>query len=472
MPKNILIVGGGISGLALLHYLKRKYIQRGDVRILLLEKNDRLGGTIRSVRGGGCLFETGPNGFLDSKTRTLEFVKELGLENCLVRAGEEAGIRYLSVNNTLYPLPTNPKSFLSFKLLSPLEKLRILGEFFVPKGGGPDESVYDFGKRRLGEKFARIFLDPMVSGIYGGDAQKTNLKAVFPKIYALEKEHGSLFKAMIRLRKGAKTRADNREGGDVGMPKGTLTSFQGGLSQVIDAVGNQYRENVRLSEEITAVFRQGDCYTAVSSGGRQYAADELFICAPAYGAAPMLKDFDRQLSKELGEIRYAPMAVIGLVYPIGRFPRRPRGYGYLIPSSEKKEILGVLFESDIFPGRCGDNQVLFRVMIGGARHPDILSKTKDELIRPALEEVALLAGKTTAGETAIHTSEEPQEIFFVPWTKAIPQYDSAYCEVLPRVQQRLRQYPGLHLAANYLNGVSLNDCIESAWQAAENSSVA
>jgi len=204
MSKNIIIIGGGISGLALLHYLKQKYIDREDIHIQLLEKNERLGGTIGSAKKNGCLYETGPNGFLDSKKRTLKFVQELDLEKCLVKADEDSKIRYLSVGNKLHRLPLGPKDFLSFKLLNPLEKIRVLGEYFIPKRCDPDESVYDFGKRRLGEKFSKIFLDPMVSGIYGGDARNANLKSVFPGIYALEEEYGSLVKAMIRIRRARK----------------------------------------------------------------------------------------------------------------------------------------------------------------------------------------------------------------------------------------------------------------------------
>jgi oxygen-dependent protoporphyrinogen oxidase len=463
MKKHIVIIGGGISGLATLHYLKQKYIHDNKhVELLLLEKNDHLGGTIRSISKEGCLFETGPNGFLDSKKRTLDLVKDLGLDNALVKADQQSKVRYLSVNNTLHQLPSSLKTFLSFKLLNPLEKFRILGEFFVPKKSDPAESVYDFGKRRLGEKFSKVFLDPMVSGIYGGDARSANLKSVFPKIYALEEEYGSLFKAMIMIRKAKKG-----SGSGMGAPAGELTSFQNGVAQLIEAAGTKYKESIRLDQDIKMISSQNDQYVIYSNDGQRYTADELFLCAPAYSAGPMIKDVSPRLSQELTKIHYAPIAVVGLVCPLEYFSKKPCGYGYLIPSSEEKEVLGVLFEGNIFPGRCREGQVYLRVMIGGARHPDILSKTREELVHLAVEEMDALLGKKGEGGG----KGNPRELFFKPWPKAIPQYDLVYCEAKKAIEDELRNIPNLHLVANYLNGVSLNDCIESAFQGAQKSSV-
>jgi len=462
MGKQIVIIGGGISGLALLHYLKQKYIYHDHVNILLLEKNGHLGGTIRSIIKDGCLFETGPNGFLDSKKRTLDLIRELDLETSLVKASQESKIRYLSVNNTLHQLPSNLKTFLSFKLLNFTEKLRVLGEFFIPKKNDPCESVYDFGKRRLGEQFSKIFLDPMVSGIYGGDARNTNLKAIFPRIYALEEEYGSLFKAMIKIRKAKKNTSN-----EMGTSTGTLTSFQGGVVQLINAVGKKYEANIRLNQDIKEISSLDNQYTIISTDGQEYTADEIYFCAPSYSVGLMIKGVNHRLSCELAKIHYAPIAVIGLVYPLQYFKEKPKGYGYLIPSSEEKEVLGVLFEGNIFPGRCRKDQVLFRVMIGGARYPDILSKTKEELVKLAVEEIETSIGKIEDKGG----NGSPQELFFMPWAKAIPQYDLLYCEAVKAIEDELKTIPNCHLVANYLNGVSLNDCIESAYQSAQRSTV-
>ncbi|HQP10968.1 MAG TPA: protoporphyrinogen oxidase, partial [Candidatus Omnitrophota bacterium] len=373
MRRRIVIVGGGISGLALLHYLKQNC---GHEEIVLLEKNDHLGGTIRSLKKQGCLFETGPNGFLDSKPRTLALIKELGLESSLIRADESSRVRYISLRQTLHPFPTTPQNFCSSRLLNPFEKVRILGEFFVPRATHPEETVYEFGKRRLGERFSQVFLDPMVSGICGGDSRQTNLKAAFPRIYQLEQEYGSLFKAMIKIRKAKKKTQKQSQRAAIGSPTGTLTSLRGGLSEIVEAAGRRYEADICLQAPVETVFLKDGRYEVHCANGKQYIADQLFLCSPAYGASRMLKNIDQSLCEELEKIRYAPMAVIGLVFSEKYFAKKPRGYGYLIPSLEKKEVLGVLFESDIFPGRCAPGQVLLRVMIGGARHPDIIRKSR------------------------------------------------------------------------------------------------
>jgi oxygen-dependent protoporphyrinogen oxidase len=460
MSQNIIIIGGGISGLALLHYLKQRYGREDGVNILLLEKDARLGGTIRSIQKDGNLFETGPNGFLDSKPRASALMKELGLEGSLARADQASKVRYLSVQNTLHAFPLNPRGFLSFKLLTPFEKLRVFGEWFVPKGRNPDESVYDFGKRRFGEQFARVFLDPMVSGIYGGDARRVILRTVFPKIYHLEQEHGSLFKALVKTRRVQQ----GREGSALGVPAGTLTAPRQGMARLIEAIGTRYREHVLLNQDVVSVAGGQHHYRIRLRDGRELTADDLFVCAPAYSAGPMLKGVSEKMAAALGRIDYAPLAVVGLVVPLKCLAARPKGYGYLVPSSERKEVLGVLFESNIFPGRCGEDRMLFRVMVGGARHPRILNKTQEELVGLALNEITL--GTGAGGRRPVLAGEDVEEVFFTPWERAIPQYDLEHRAAVDIIEEELRGRPRLHLVANYWKGVSLNDCIENAYQAA------
>jgi len=467
MSKSILIIGGGISGLAVLHYLKQKYAGRPDVEVLLLEKDAAAGGTVRSVVRNGCLFETGPNGFLDSsplrpigslregpngqrepngKPRTLELVAELGLVGELVKAGRDAQVRYICLNNVLHPFPMSPGGLFGFRPMRLREKLRVFAEPFVARGTDPGESVYGFGARRLGEKFSRLFLDPMVSGIYGGDARETVLKAAFGRIHELEQRYGSLFKAMMRLRKG-------------GMPKGTLTSFHRGQAQLTDALARRYQTDIRFNEEVRSVTRSSGCFAVVTAAAR-YEADEVFVCAPAHQAATIIKEMSPALAGELEKVRYSPMAVIGMVFPRKAFQRPPAGFGYLIPSSEGKEVLGVLFESNIFPGRCGEGEILLRIMAGGARHLDILSRSREELIALALKEI----------RTTLKTDAAPVETFFAQWPKAIPQYDRACVAAEAKIAEELNRWPGLYLVANYRKGVSLNDCVENAYQSAQRAS--
>ncbi len=456
MAKTIIIVGGGISGLALLHYLSQRYGQHPDIHIRLLEKEGRAGGTIQTMDAHGCLFETGPNGFLDSKERTLELVRELGLGGEIVKAEEQSKIRYISTRGSLYALPSGPRSFLAFPPLTVLDKVRVLGEILVPRGCDPDESVYAFGQRRLGERFAQIFLDPMISGIYGGDAGRINLRAAFPRIYQLEQEFGSLFKAMIGLKK--QKRAGQTS--SAGMPTGTLTSFLHGQTRFVEALTRRYEKNICFRQDVTAVSHHPGHFI-VHAGGKQHEADELFLSVPAYRAADILKGISPALAADLSRVEYAPIAVVGLVFPLCVFPKPPRGFGYVIPSGEKKEVLGVLFESNIFPQRCPEGQILFRVMVGGARHPDILKRSQEDIIRLAADEV----------RAAFSVTANPLQTMFAAWPKAIPQYTRDYFDIQNGLEKQLKNWSRLRLVANYRGGVSLNDCIESAYRAAQQSCV-
>ena len=301
--------------------------------------------------------------------------------------------------------------------------------------------MYDFGVRRFGKKFADIFLDPMVSGIYGGDARVTVLRAAFGRIYELEQQYGSLFKAMMKLGKG-------------GIPKGTLTSFRRGQAQLTGTLARRYKEDIRFNEEVKNITRVSGRF-AVATAAARHEADEVFVCAPAYQAAAMVKEMSPIMARELEKIRYSSMAVIGLVFPRKAFVSPPKGFGYLIPSSEGREALGVLFESNIFPGRCGKEEILLRIMAGGARHPEILKKSREELTALAVKEI----------QTLLKANAQPVETFFARWPKAIPQYDRAYVAAGRGLEEELKKWPGLHLVANYRKGVSLNDCIENAWQA-------
>lgn len=454
MAKQILIVGGGISGLAVLHHLKAKYGHRKDVQIKLFEKSDSLGGTIKTIHRDGFFFETGPNGFLSSKPSTLEFVSELGLEGSLLEASSEAEERFILSDNTLFKIPLSPMDFLGFRPLSAAQKLRMLGEIFVAKGKNPDETVFEFGQRRLGQKFAELFLDPMVAGVFAGDARQLNLRFAFPRIYEIEQTYGSLFKGMICLARQKKPAKGERRINVA--PKGRLTSFNKGMGELIEALGVKYKDSITLGQEVESLSRANNRFVVETNSGEQ-SFDEVFLCAPAYSAAKIVWGFNKKLAEDLRRINYASIAVVGLVYNRSAFDKPPRGFGYLIPSNEKKEVLGALFSSNIFPNRSDNNHILVQVMIGGARNPESINRGQDELIKMAQDEVSSI----------LKAHVLPQQTFFAAWPMGIPQYDMNYASLITSITNELSVVRNLHIAANYIGGVALNDCILNAKIAAQ-----
>ncbi len=458
MPKNITIIGGGISGLTVLHYLKQKYAQRSDVQIRLLEKENSLGGTIRSIRKENFLFETGPNGFLASKETTLDLINALGIRDKLLAAKSESKKRFMALNNKLFSIPLGPISFLLFKPFSIFDKLRILREVTIPKNPDPGESVYDFAKRRLGTRFAELFIDPMIKGIFGGNARELNLKCAIPRIYELEEMYGSLFKAMFALAK--QKRKEGEKEIYNGLPKGQLTSFQNGMGELIDALSQKYRDSICQNEEVCGISRSNNRFILQTTKG-EYSCEEVFLCAPAYAGAHILFSFNKTLAEALKKIYYAPIAVVGLAYRKTAFEIQPDGFGYLIPSQEKKDVLGVLFSSQIFQNRSDANHVLLQVMIGGAGSERLFDQPQDKILELAKNEI----------KTVLEAKQDPVKEFYSFWQKGIPQYNLNYPELTRMIEQEASKIRGFFLCANYIGGISVNDCIAHAKLAAEKSSL-
>jgi len=444
MSKQIIIIGGGISGLTVLHHLRGKYRSRSDVEIKLLEMNEQPGGTIQTVRRNGVQYECGPNGFLDSKISTWELAKELNLEHELIAAGPASKIRHICSGNTLHAL-SSPSSLFSFKLLSFWEKWHLLGEWSRPKGDDPDETVYEFGKRRLGEGFAKYFLEPLVSGVYGGDAKALSLRHAFPRMYALEQDHGSLLKgALAFASKPEKRKRKN------------LWSLRNGMGALIEALASAHKEAILCGMQVMSVVKSENGYR-VSAGGQNFIADELILSVPAYAAADLLLEIDPVLAKSLRSIFYAPVVVVGLLYRDDQIGEKSEGFGYLRVASEGSEVLGVLFSSNIFSHRAPPGQKLFQLILGGARHPDTIRQSDEQLLDLARKEL----------ETILKANGRPVDQFLVRYGRGIPQYDLTYARVIGSIKERTLKHKGLHLLANYLDGVAINDCTANAKKLAE-----
>ncbi len=455
MNKNIIIVGGGISGLTTLHYLRKKYQQRNDITIALLEREAQPGGTIRTVVRNNYFYETGPNGFLDSKPSTLLLANELGLKDQLIAASPATKTRFICVQNVLYPLPANPIEFLNFKPLHLSDKIRVLQELFIAKGSNASETVYEFGTRRLGENFAKYFLDPMVSGIFGGNAQDLNLKHAFPRIHDIEQHYGSLFKGMAAL--AFKKRRNRRKNSlTAGQPTGQLWSFQKGMGQLTEQLAATDSDAIKTGVNVEQIISQNKGY-CLKTSDQDYFADEVILSVPAFAAADMLTGLNSDLSAHLRKIPYASIAVVGLVYKTEQFKNLPQGFGYLRPTHEGQEALGVLFSSNIYPARCPKGEMLFQIMLGGACQPDTVRKSDQQLFDLAQQEITRILG----GEG------EPKDQFLLRWGQAIPQYNRSYPQTYQNIIKASASHPHVHLLANYLNGVSLNDCTANAQKLTE-----
>jgi oxygen-dependent protoporphyrinogen oxidase len=298
------IVGAGLSGLATGFYVKRT---RPDADLVVFEANPGPGGAMHTEVIDGFRFEAGPNGFLTNKPDCLQLVRDSGAAEHLLPSSDLARKRFIYTDR-LHRMPESPPLFVKSKLLSWRQKLRMAGEIFVPAmREGPDESLRDFGNRRLGAGFTSVFLDAMSAGIYGSTPDKLSVEAAFPLVVALEREYGGLFRGMIARRK--------KEAG----PGGVLTSTKGGISTLAHHLRGVIEAEWRFDEPVQAVERAGAGFRIISTAGAAE-VDRVAICATSYAAAGMVQPLDAELARRLTAIDYSPIAVVGFGYRRLRYP--------------------------------------------------------------------------------------------------------------------------------------------------------
>lgn len=449
--ERIVVIGGGVSGLASAWFLTRA---RPSAHVTVLEKEAQPGGCARSDTVDGYVVDRGPNGFLTNVPESYELAEAVGLGEVLAPATEAAKDRSLWFKGALRSLPSGPGSFLTSELLSPLAKARVALEPFVGRASpGTDETVHGFASRRLGREFADAFIAPMVLGITAGDARKTSLGSLFPRLKRLEDEHGGLVRGMIARQSEAKRSKATEAGGPAG-PGGRLTSFAGGgVETLIAGLRDALGDRVRTGATATAVRRSPDGgYEIDVAGGETLRAARVIVATPAFVAADLLADVVPEVGDDLRAIPYAGVRVLGLGYDRIDVPHPLDGFGFLVPRGHGVRMLGCLWTSTLFPWQAPEGKVLLRVIAGGLPDPDFVSLSDDEALAAVRRDL-----ERTMGIVA-----EPEMVHHVRWDRAIPQYWQGHGERVRRVMSAVRKAGGLHLTGNAYYGVGLNDCVRDA----------
>jgi len=470
--KRLVVVGGGVAGLATALAARDRARAAGpDLDVRVLEAAPRPGGNLRSERADGYTVEWGPNGFLDNVPATLDLVRRLGLEGELQPADAAAARRFLYRRGRLRELPTGALAFLFNSVLSLRGRLRVLGEpWSRPRPAGLDETVFAFAARHIGEEAAAVLVDAMVSGVFAGDSRQLSLASAFPKMWAMEEEHGSLVRAMMargRERRAAKRRLAelaargesapelSRPGGPAG-PGGTLTSFRGGIETLIEGLVRVLaREGgaVETGRAALRLERGGPArWRVVADGGEPVAADAVVAAIPAAPALSLVGPLDDNFEHALAAIPAAGLAVVALAYDAKDVGGAADGFGFLAPRGEALRVLGCLWDSSIFPGRAPAGKVLLRAMIGGALDPAAVLLSDEELLAEVRRDL----------RRAMHLKVAPERTWIFRHPGGIGQYTVGHRARLEKIAAGESRNPGLYLAGQSYYGIAMNACIEKA----------
>ena len=452
---TVAVIGGGVSGLAVAQRVAR---DAPGTRVVVFERDDAVGGAARTDAVDGYTVDRGPTGWLGSATAIPEIIADLGLEDELQGAGEGAEARYLFADGRLQRLPGGLGGFLGTGLLTPLQKARVLLEPFAPpRPEGVDETVWDFAARRLGPGFADTFVASMVRGVTAGNAHGTSLAALFPKMRAMEDDHGGLVRALIAKRWAAR-RGGPESGGPAG-PGGGLTGFRhGGVQRLSDAMAAAPDVEVRTGTGVVGLQRldPDGRFRLLTDDDRSLDADQVVVATPAFVAAGLLAEAAPDAAAPLQAIRYAGARVVALGYDRADVPRDLAGFGFLVPPGEPLRMLGCQWSSSLFPEQAPTGKVLLRVIGGGVDDPEFVTLADADALKVVRSEL-----ETTMGITA-----SPEVTHQVRWNRAIPQYEPGHLERVARAQDAVRAVPGLFLVGNAYEGVGLESAVKMAHRVA------
>lgn len=436
---RVVVVGGGISGLSAGFRLRERFAAAGRaLELTVLEAEARPGGHAQTQAGDGFLVEEGPNGFLDRahEPHTRELARDLGIEGALIEARPEARRRFILYGGRLRRAPDTPVALLTSDALTPAGKLRLLLEPFArPRPDGEDETVFRFAERRIGREAAERLVDSAVSGISAGDSRDLSVADAFPLMTEMERDHGSLIRAMIARRK---------------LPPSRLMTFRGGMAELVAALRDRLGGALRTGSRVTALERAGDGWRVAIAGGTIEA--DIVVCAQhAWQAAPLLAPADAALADELAGLPRAGLALVALAFRASDVPRPLDGYGYLVARAERLETLGVVWESSLFEGRAPRDMVLLRAMVGGVRNPRVAHLPETDLLALALRDLAPVLGVRAA----------PARTWVRSFPDAIAQYTLGHSARIAHARGRAARLPGLELSGTSYDGVSFNSAVHS-----------
>jgi protoporphyrinogen/coproporphyrinogen III oxidase len=465
--RRIAIIGGGISGLSAAFYLEQQRRRGAPLEYALFERSSRLGGSLQTEHAESCLIEAGPDSFLTEKPWAADLCRELGIADQLIGSNDADRKTYILVKGRLVPIPDGLMFMVPTKILpvifSPLfslgTKLRMAREWFhPPRAAGSDETVSALVERHYGPEMVDRLADPLLSGVYGGEASGLSVRAVLPRFAEMEAKHGSLGRSMLASRK--------QMASSNATPRPLFTSLKKGMQQLVDAIvarlprealrtGTTVREIRRESPRAGAPAPAEDSWSVTWENGGAEEFDAVILATPAPVAGALIAPIQQELAAELSGVAYSSSVTVTLGYKQAGL-RLPPGFGFLVPRSEGRRMLACTFVHNKFPHRAPQDRALIRCFLGGSRDEEILGWPDQQIelaVRQELRDILWLTAT-------------PLFCCIYKWQGAMAQYGVGHLERLERIECLRQHLPGLALAGNGYRGIGVPDCIRSGKEAA------
>ena len=461
--KKIIIVGGGIAGLAAAHHIQREISKGAELKCVLLEGSNRFGGKIYTEKSDGFVIERGPDSFISQKPAAIQLCKQLGLDSRLIGTNPGTPSTFVYTGGELVTMPDGlslmiPTKFLPFAL-TPLfslpGKIRMALDLFIPgKGDNSDESLASFVRRRMGEEALNKMAEPMLAGIYASDPEKMSIKSTFPMFVETERKYRSLILGMLARKKTMLMNASNRSPTSYSL----FMTLKEGLGEMVDAIIKKSPDvQFKSGAKGSSLGKKPDGWYVKLEDGSEYQADAVIIATPGAITTKILQPVAPDSAELLKSINYVSTATVTLGYKKEGFSHPLDGFGFVVPKKEGRSILACTWTSSKFPHRAPEGYVMLRCYLGGALQEEIAEKdveTLERLVRNDLQEI-------------MGIKEIPVFCKVFRNLKSNVQYHVNHSEKIDSVMEDLKSFPGLFLAGSAYRGIGIPDCIQNGHQVAE-----
>ena len=432
------------------------------LEVQLLERGERCGGALETIRRDGFVIETGADSFLSEKVAAADLARRLGLgadliptrdiyrKTFVVRAGRlveiPAGFSLLA--------PAHLGPIFSSSLFSPFGKIRIAMEpLIAARNSNDDESLESFVTRRLGREVLERVAQALAGGIYTADPKRLSMAATMPRFVEMERRYGSIIKGMRAAENARAAKTSDVSGARWSL----FQSFRNGMATLSETLAARLGGSIRENADVVAMSRTGDVWRLALASGDSIDADAVICAAPAYSASRILATVSPAVSKILSAISYASAATVNLTFRESDFAEPPRAFGFVAPAIERRRIIAGSFSSFKFEGRAPDGAILARAFVGGELSREMMNLSDDEMIAAVRDEFRALLGISAA----------PGIVEVRRWPNSMPQYDVGHLDRVAEIERATAELPTFAIAGAAYRGVGIPDCISSGEKAAD-----